>query len=74
MSEFDKEQYKHLKEEFLKVSKRILKENLGTVPATLNKYKADIINVHNALMNYIIHYSSQAKIQKRINLHKKENN
>lgn len=56
MSEFDRDQYKNLKEEFIRVSKRIIKENLSTVPATLQKYRADIIIVHNALMSYIIHF------------------
>lgn len=56
MTEFDSDRYKELKEEFIRVSKRVLKENISTNPETLAKYKHDIVIEYNALINYINNY------------------
>lgn len=56
MTEFDSVEYKKLREEFIKVSKRILKDNISTVDDTLRTYRNDIIVVHDALIAYIAHF------------------
>lgn len=59
MTEFKTKIYKKLEEEFVLVSKRILKTNISTNEETLHQYKLDIINTHNALIRYISYYYSK---------------
>lgn len=66
MTEFDQGTYKQLKDDFVLVSKRILKENLSKNPETLKKYKREIINEHNCLLSYIIHYYGDFDTQHKI--------
>lgn len=44
---------KKLKEEFVLVAKRILKEQLSTNPVTLKEYERDIIKAHNNFVTYV---------------------
>lgn len=56
MTEFVKDEYKKLKEEFIRVSKRILKQDISKVEETLRTYRTDIVTVHDALIGYIKHF------------------
>lgn len=42
-----REQFKDLKDEFLKITKRILKDNISKVPETLQTFEIDIIRAYN---------------------------
>lgn len=46
-------QLKVLKEEFIKVSKRVLKKKLSTNPVTLLRYEKDLMKSYNDILNYI---------------------
>lgn len=54
MSEADYDQYKLLRAEFQKVTKRILqKRDLSTNPTTLKQYVQDLIQSYNDIVNFI---------------------
>lgn len=54
-----KEEYIPAKEEYIRVGKRILKEKLSTVPATLKGYRIDIIDAHNRIVTILGKYYDQ---------------
>lgn len=54
-----KEEYSVAKEKYIRVGKRILKEKLSTVPATLKSYRTDIIAAHNNIVTILKKYYDQ---------------
>lgn len=44
------DEYRELKSQFTKCAKRILKENISTIPETLHKYEKDIIEAYNNII------------------------
>lgn len=46
-------EYQRLKNEFIRVKKRIIKKNLSKNPAKLAEYKSDIIAAHDAIIEYV---------------------
>lgn len=54
-----------LKTEFIKVAKRILKENLSTNPETLETYRIDIVTAYNDCINYVVKINSQLSESKQ---------
>lgn len=59
MTEYNNDTYKELKEEYVRISKRILKERISTVESTLEAYKVDIVASHNVLITYVKTFYSQ---------------
>lgn len=59
LSQLLKDEYIPAKEEYIKVGKRILKEKLSTVPATLKGYRTDIIDAHNRIVTILKKYYDQ---------------
>lgn len=53
MSLIDKNEYKRLKNNFLTVAKRVLKENLSTNPAKLKEYEIDLVSTYNEILTYV---------------------
>lgn len=59
---------KKLKDEFVLVAKRILKEQLSTNPNTLKDYERDIIAAHDKYVSYVSRFYYQLKVddQKKV--------
>lgn len=53
MSSIDSAHYTFLKDEFRKVCKRVLKENLSSNPAKHREYLTDLANTFNAIITYV---------------------
>lgn len=53
MSNIDVRHYRNLKEEFGRVCKRVLKENLTTNPIKHREYLTDLATAYNAIISYI---------------------
>lgn len=53
MSDFNENFYDKIKQNFLKISKRILKQNLSTNENTLKGYETDIITSYNEISSYL---------------------
>lgn len=66
MTELDTKVYKDLKEEFIRVSKKIIKEKLSKNGSKLEEYKSEIIISHNALINYIKHFYPQLDVENKV--------
>lgn len=45
--------YRELSDEFYKCTKRVIKHDLSVNPDTLNKYKTDLVDSYNNLINYV---------------------
>lgn len=54
--------YSQLKDEFLKVKKRILKKELSTNPVKLNEYASDIIIAHDKIVVFISEFYANLSI------------
>lgn len=52
MSQFEESKYKELKEEYTKVTKRILKDRISSKKDTLSRYETEIIDAHNNITGY----------------------
>lgn len=53
---FDAKQFKKLKEDFIKATKKVLKEKISKNPEKLKEYEQEIIELHDAISNYIAPY------------------
>lgn len=53
MSSIDVQRYKNLREEFLKVCKRVLKENLTTNQTKHREYLNDLVLAYNEIISYV---------------------
>lgn len=65
MTDSDFDRYLQLKDEFKKVSKRILKKLLSTNPVKITEYREDLIRTHNEIIKYVAGIYSKKQGTKR---------
>lgn len=73
MSEFDVRLFKNLKENFINVTKRVLKKNITTNQTKLTEYRSDVPLAYNEVVEYIakhwnkLHEDDKVVLKKDIN-------